>query len=82
MLVSIMDEQVSEIEDAGDIWLAFWVCSALGGLMAIALIAFLTSSGWALAGAVPVGFASGWVICRIRPARRFVSNVVLLFGIW
>jgi hypothetical protein len=80
-----MDDDVSELEDTGDLWLAFWVLSVLVALGTFALLQLSElSTTLAVVVAVPGGFVVGGVACRIRVVRRWVSRTVqtLWFPWW
>lgn len=71
------DDDVSETEDIGDIWLTFWVVSALSAAASFVLIGLAKPTGWvALVGAVPLGLTVGGLVSRIRLARRWISSAV------
>jgi len=78
------DDNVSRIEDAGDLWLTFWVLGALAALVAFVVMRLsAATTAWAVIVAVPIGVAIGWLSCRIRIARRVVSSAVqTLFIPW
>lgn len=78
------DDDVSETEDVGDLWLTFWVVFALSAAGSFALIKLVSPTGWfALVGAVPIGVIVGGLISRVRLARRWISSAVqTLFIPW
>jgi hypothetical protein len=78
--MSMADDDVSETEDVGDLWLTFWVSTLLAGLAVFGLLRFLGFASWAVVGAVVVGLGVGWVVSSVRPARRCVSHVFQLFA--
>jgi hypothetical protein len=78
--MGMADDEVSETEDVGDLWLTFWVSAVLAGLAAFGLLRFMGLASWAMVSAIAAGLVIGWIVSGVRPARRFVSHVVQLFA--
>ena len=84
MFMSMADDEVSETEDVGDLWLAFWVSASLAALAAFGLLRFMGVASWAMVSAIAAGLVIGWIVSSVRPARRFISHIVqmLAFPWW
>lgn len=76
------DDEVTQMEDAGDRWLTFCSIAILAAILsAIPLSTAALGNGWWVA-AIPIGIAAGWSASLIRPLRRFVSEGVRFLLSW
>ncbi|MBK6705473.1 MAG: hypothetical protein IPG56_18060 [Caulobacteraceae bacterium] len=81
-LESMTDDDATELEDVGDLWLTFWVVSILADITATALLSVVVPLQWSLVGAFPIGISAGWLASRARSIRRFVSYTAQLLFFW
>ncbi len=70
------DDNVSEVRDTGERWLTFFVISGLAVIAIMIALSAVVSFYWAMAGAVPVGIAIGWIASGICLMRRAISAIV------
>jgi hypothetical protein len=76
------DDDATELEEVGDLWLTFWVVSVLAAISATALLSMIAPLQWTLVGALPIGVGAGWLASSARPVRRFVSHTAQLLFFW
>ena len=76
------DDDVTELEDVGDLWLTFWVVLVLATLAGTAALSFVTPVHWALVIAALLAAGAAGLACNVRIARRLVSQVAQLFFFW
>lgn len=70
------DRRKTELEDTGDIWLAFSVMFLIVAIAATFVLRAYTSIYLAAIGAISIGIAVGWICSWVRFTRRLVSEIV------
>ena len=68
-----------DFKDAGDVRPIFIGMSLFAGITAMIVLSMTVSTYWAIAGAIPVGIAGGWLATRSRLLCTMVSELVQLF---